>query len=134
MTDYVTPVTNRTARSFFNVSDWTRIYNNSQILAAAVGTSFDTISLPTVTSIPNITDLNKLIGNIERARLANLSAGALLALRYNWQEGNVSAIRYTDVNLWEETIRIMITAFQTRHNISGVTVAGASMTWRNNNG
>jgi len=132
ITDRVqTDVTWHTAKGFFNLSDWQRIYQNSYTASIATGSSFDTITPPTLTSIPSIVNLNKLILNIERARLASISAGALSSLRYNWGEGNVSAIRFTDVNLWEQTLAAILDVYIQRYERCGIAKCGQGLT-RNN--
>jgi hypothetical protein len=117
---YSTPVTDRTSadiaarnsKAFLNVSDWTRIYNNSQVvnsLAAIMlgaGIAFDTIALPTITTIPSVTNLNLLTGNIERVRVAVIAVlPSLTEIKDDYEAGpDKTAPKYTDVNLWESTL------------------------------
>jgi hypothetical protein len=117
---YVTPVTDRTSadiaarnsKAFMNVVDWTRIYNNSQLvnsLAAIMlgtGITFDVIALPTITTIPSVTNLNLLTGNIERIRVAVAAVlPSLTEIKDDYIAGaGEVAPRYTDVNLWESTL------------------------------
>ena len=120
---WTTPVTDRTpadlvarnSKAFMNTGDWTRIYENSRIVFTLVeidageSFTFNTISTPTITSIPTITDVNKLVTNIEGARLeaAVLATipGALTPIKFDWEDGpSVAMFGYRDVNLWESTL------------------------------
>lgn len=106
-------VTNKTAKAFFNVADWQRIYNNTQVTKAlvdfllSINITFNTVATPTITTIPTVTELNTLLANIERIRLAsNLPAiTGLTEITSAWLAGSsVDAPDYLDVNEWEKVI------------------------------
>jgi hypothetical protein len=112
---YVTPVTNRTAASYWNVSDWTRVYRNCQLASALseieTGTpiDFDLVSeTPTASTIPAVDNFNILLANLERMRLAVASesiSGAQTEIKDDWLEGVSNPVfGYSDCNLWESTI------------------------------
>lgn len=136
-----TDIDNRTSKAFINVADWTRIYDNSLIVhdlvEPIVGLEiiFETISVPTTTSIPTITDLNKLAGNIERTRIVAGATGAEKAIKYDWLEGaSQDTPNFTNVNLWEKTLDILHTAYSVspvRFARTGIAGSGRGKT-RNN--
>jgi hypothetical protein len=109
-----TDITNRTSKAFMNVATWARIYSNSQLVNSLAAVSLDTpiaftlITAPTIASIPNVTDLNTLTGNIEtlRAAVAGESiAGTTQAIKDDWEAGHdKQAPNYVNVNLWESTL------------------------------
>jgi len=118
---YTTPVTDRalsditvmTAKGYFNVADWTRIYRNAQIVNSLVEilvntpNSFPVISTPTIMSIPDLADFNALLLSIENFRTASapIEAVAPTAIKHDWIAGaGQLAPKYTDINLWESTI------------------------------
>lgn len=129
-------IAEKRAKAYLNVADWERIYTNTRILNDMVSTylgstvDFDDIALPTITTIPSVTDINKLVHNIERLRLA-MGITSQPALRYTWGEGNVPAPRYQDVNKWEQMIATILDHFTPRVARTGVAKAGASLN-RNN--
>ena len=150
---WVTPVTdraqsdidNRTSKAFLNTTDWTRIYGNVEVVNDLVegllGLTiiFDTIATPTGTTIPTITDLNKLTGNIERVRLIALVAGTEHHIKDDWEAGaDKQAPNFRNVNLWENTLLLIYTAYNagatTRRPVTGVAASGRSYTlnhkWR----
>ncbi|MBK8467725.1 MAG: hypothetical protein IPL32_18075 [Chloracidobacterium sp.] len=121
---YITPITDRsendiksrTAKAFFNVADWQRIYNNAQVTKTLVdliqGGSilFDTLPSITITTIPTVTELNTLLANIERIRVeANLPAiPGLTSIFAEWGEGVGSeSPDYLDVNEWEQVLDLI---------------------------
>lgn len=120
---YTTPITDRvlsdvttpTSKGYFNVADWTRIYNNARLTSSltfiqAGGTeAFTPITAPTTSTIPTlfISMFQTLTANIEQFR-ARMQAAALLTLpsiKTDWLAGagNV-APNYQHVNQWESTI------------------------------
>lgn len=118
---YVTPVKDRvlsdvtppvTAKGYFNVADWVRIYGNAQLASALaaieLGTplAFTAVVAPTITTISPRTQLNTLLSNIETMRAAMVALiPSLVAVKYDWAAGiNEDAPDYTDANLWETTI------------------------------
>lgn len=116
---YITPITdrtstdiiNRTAKAFWNVEDWERVYNNSQLVnglaSAMLGESidFDDLAAPTITTIPTAGEFNLFLANIERIRVAVQSEfipGTETEIEDAWIAGdNEDAPDYNDANLWE---------------------------------
>lgn len=148
---WVTPITDRvlsdvtsptpSGKGYFNVADWTRVNGNNielrSILAADGYKDIvpNTLVTPTMTTIPTVTDINQLIENIERLRLAACLPSALIsALPYDWLGGpNQDSPDYTDVNTWEENQLILHTAipYAVSYRIScGVAAAGQSRMWQ----
>ena len=121
---YVTAITDRvladvtptpTSKGYFNVADWTRVYENARLASALaaleLGTPivFNSATAPTITTVQGIhTALNILLANIERMRLAVAGesiAGTTTEIEDNWVSGaNEDAPDYTDANLWESTV------------------------------
>ena len=105
-------VTTPTAKGYFNVADWTRIYDNAAYVNAEILTNtghtvtFTTITAPTTSIDPTtiITKFNTLLANIEAMRLyVNLhgaSISAMTNLVYTAGAGEI-APSYIDVNQWE---------------------------------
>lgn len=121
---YTTPVTDRTAadiaaknpKAYFNVADWTRVYDNSQLVNSLAAVmldqqiTFNTLTAPTIATIPSVIDFNILVGNIEFLRayfnneVPNV-AGTLVSIKDDWEAGfNKDAPDYVDANLWESTL------------------------------
>lgn len=136
-------ITNKTSKAYFNVADWTRIYDNSLIVRDDLVTlygyaiTFTTLTTPTTATIPSASLINSLILNIERARLASgLPLGIGLAvLKTDWPEGiNASAPDYEDVNDWERNLYILH-VYPTYANdyrvCCGVTATGRARFWQN---
>jgi len=145
---YVTPIfdrtatdiANRTSKAFINVADWTRIYDNALFVNPIVGTAlgltiqFDTVSVPTSTTIPTVTDVNKLTGNIERMRVVAEAIGTVEVKDDYIAGAGQIAPDYLNVNDWEETIDIINTAYSftpVRFARTVVAECGAGIT-RNN--
>ncbi len=124
---YTTPVTDRSAddivakteKAFFNLADWMRIYNNAQIVAVLVAflnkveVTFNAVAEPTTATVPTVADLNTLLANIERARLASgvpESYGAV-EIKDDWDDGiSAEAPDYLDVNQWERVLDVIFNA------------------------
>lgn len=109
-------ITNRTAKAFMNVADWQRIYNNAQMADTLVsfllstGITFDAIADPTITTIPTVTQLNTLLANIERVRVASglPAITGLVEITSIWTAGSAAnAPDYLDVNTWEQVLSII---------------------------
>ncbi len=150
---YTTPITDRdyadilaqNSKAFFNVADWTRIYNNADHVNDQVNSyygssvAFTAVSSPTDDDISTIADFNTLLGNIEVLRawvVANVSYSPSeldTEIKDDWVagQGEVSP-NWQNVNRWENHIDIMcwISIVQ-RSPITGVATAGAGLT-RNN--
>lgn len=111
----LTDITTKTAKAFFNVADWVRIYGNAEIINAIVSElngaiTFDAITEPTVTRIPTVADINILLANIERIRInSGLPAiDGLVSIKHDWLEGSAAdAPDYLDVNTWEKVLDII---------------------------
>jgi hypothetical protein len=107
-----TDITNRTSKAYFNVADWNRIYNNAQLVNALATIKlnqailFTTLSEPTISTIPSITNFNALLANIERVRLAMVGLiPSLIEIKNDWIAGvNQSVFNYTHVNQWESAL------------------------------
>ena len=107
-------ITNRTSKAFMNVADWVRVYGNAELvnsltsIMANVLITFGQLATPTITSIPAITDVNTLAGNIELTRLAAVADGVTgisTEIKDNYVGGaQGDSPKYTDVNLWESTL------------------------------
>jgi hypothetical protein len=107
-------ITNKTSKGFFNVADWVRINGNTQIVNALINVlkslniTFDTLTPPTIATIPNIDDVNDFVDNIERIRAASgvpLATG-LVALKNDYTSGGITP-DYTTVNDWERDLDLL---------------------------
>lgn len=118
---YITPITDRTAadvtaknsKAYLNIVDWNRIYNNSvethDYILAKIGADvdFDELNEVAIDDIPNKTDLNTLLTNIENMRVweEGVFSLGLDEVKDDWDEGySADAPDYEDANLWEQTI------------------------------
>lgn len=150
---YTTPVTDRTlsditgmtTKGYFNVADWSRIYDNTLVLStmlAAIGqpSTFTTISTVTTSSIPGVTDFNNLIGNIKNVQSIVegflVSPTGLETLKSDWLAGaSEPTFNYVHVNSWEQNISILYQFISglaiLRKPRSGISTSGTSLT-RNN--
>jgi hypothetical protein len=119
---YVTAITDRvlsdvttpTSKGYFNVADWTRIYDNARLTASLVNIvddeayTFPSIGYPTIENIPTVTDFNDLLNAIEIMRSAVSVAGALVEIKDDWISGNgETSPDYSDANLWENTVDVI---------------------------
>jgi hypothetical protein len=117
---YVTPVTNRTqaAPGYWNVADWTRVYGNSNIVRNLTAIMLDTpiafnfLSLSlSITSFPQMSDFNTMLGNIEAVRLAVAGEsipGTETEIKDDWIAGlKNTQWDWEDVNLWESTLDVI---------------------------
>lgn len=109
-------ITNRTAKAFFNVADWLRVYGNSEIVNAltnvylALSIPFTELTEPTVTTFPTAAEINSLIENIDLCRAAACLPSALgvETLDYAYTEGAGGTVPdYTDVNAWEADLALV---------------------------
>lgn len=111
----ITDVTSKTAKAFFNVADWQRIYNNTQITKAlvdfllSISVTFDTLTTPTITTIPTVAQLNTLLANIERIRLAvEPTVTGLPIIKDDWEYGiGKESPDYLDANDWENVLDVI---------------------------
>jgi hypothetical protein len=115
-----TDIDSLTAKAFFNVIDWQRIYNNSQVAKAivdfllSINVSFDELTEPSITTIPAVTEINTLLANIEAIRAASglPEIDGITEIFSDWQEGpGANAPDYLDVNEWERILEALIRSF-----------------------
>ena len=109
-----TDITNKTSKAYFNVADWERVYGNSQVTSSLAeimldtAIDFDLLAAPTVTTVPNVTDFNMFLTNIETLRAAVQSEsipGTGSAIKTDWVAGaSEPSPSYINANLWESTI------------------------------
>lgn len=143
---YTIAVTNRNEtdiliqsdKAFYNVSDWERLYNNTEYVKTImeillhIGIVFNSVTPPTITKIPTVTDFNTLIANINRIRVdSKLPAiEGLVTLKDDWAAGSKETTpTYIDVNAWEKVVDIMMQSIGVlvEYNIyCGVATAGMS--------
>lgn len=143
-----TDIDTRTSKAFFNVATWDRIEDNAIFVRDALIGVFGgvvvftgTTSAPSITSIPDVDDFNRLLENIEQLRQAALSvmpALTISAVTHDWAAGvSQNAPDYTDVNHWEEVIDIIYqtiliyTDGQLRFSRTGIATTNSNMTWMN---
>ena len=146
MTDYITPITNRTltditnrtARGFFNLSDWERIDNNTAYAAEMVeafqGITIARTVLPvrTMDNFMLASDINALVQNIINVRDAAIYADTA---GYNISASFIPggrSMNYINVNTWEKVLDVIVKRYS---NLSfgrtakiGVAVAGQRLT------
>ena len=113
-----TDIYTKTSKAYLNVADWTRIYNNCQLVSSlseiltGAPISFILITIPTTASIPTIDDLRNITGNIETLRAAVVAAETITGIdteiKTDWFAGaSYQAPNYQDVNAWERTIDLI---------------------------
>jgi hypothetical protein len=124
---YITPIydraesdiENRTSKAFFNVTDWARIHNNTQVAQLlveallSIDITSNTVTPPTMTTIPTVTQLNEFLENIETLRLASAlpEITGLVAIKYDWIAGRMAGTPdYLVVNDWERVLDIVYNA------------------------
>lgn len=109
-------ITNLTAKAFFNVADWVRVYNNALVVnelvefLLSINITFDTVTTPTITTIPTVTQLNTLLANIERIRVAAClpAITGLTEVTAAWVAGNAEdSPTYLDANTWERVLDVI---------------------------
>lgn len=132
----------RTAKAFFNVSDWVRIYGNTEQVNAFVRlmTGLDValtpLTAPVATSFPDVGEINSLIENIDLLRAAvPLPSGlGLVALKHDYVAGTgAEAPDYEDVNDWErdlELVRDCLAKVADYTVYCGVAAAGQPRHWQ----
>jgi hypothetical protein len=157
---YVTAITDRaqtdidthTSKAYFNVADWDRIEDNSVFVKDELVTQYGpivaftgTTSAPAITTIPDVSLFNQLLGNIEYLRQAALSVLPMLAsetgftaIKFDWEAGaDKQSPNYLHVNQWEKVIDIVharlatYTALRFRYPRTGVAMANSGLTWNN---
>ena len=152
---YTPPITDRTradviaknSKAYINVSDLTRIYNNSlevhDLLESALGYNipFTAVTLPTTLTNPTtlwtlvgiiLTDINNIIISVSSWNLSGVRQ-----IKKDWERGkHVLAINYAHVNSWELILDILYVYFNGTMNRyqfprTGVAISGAG-SLRNN--
>lgn len=151
MSEFITPIfdrthadiTNLTAKAYMNVADWLRIYGNAKLAARLVATlngypiQFDEVAAPTIYTFPKVEDLNLILANIERVRVAaNLPpTTGLIQVVANWAAGyNEDSPGYEDANTWERVIALVVGAMQATadHKVQcGIAYPGQPRFWQN---
>jgi hypothetical protein len=122
---YTTPVTDRalsdiqtpTSKGHWNVDDFERVYGNSQLVSSLAAImldttiAFDTLTAPTITTIPAVADFNTFLANIENVRVAvdgESIPGTSVSIKDDYSAGpGEDAPDYTDANLWELVIDVI---------------------------
>ncbi len=132
----------RVPKAFFNVEDWMRIdqhtlYCQEQILALlGVDVTLNTLTVPDITTIPTAAEINELIENIDRLRLAVSFPAALglVALDYDYEAGTGAvAPDYEDVNAWENDLKLLKEGLEQAAGYfipCGVGTSGQSHLWQ----
>ncbi|MBI5954381.1 MAG: hypothetical protein HY865_22215 [Chloroflexi bacterium] len=106
-------ITARTAKGYFNLVDWYRVYDNSvylrDLLECLLGRtlSWTDVSYPTITTFPTVASLNQMLQNIinmeESAGFPVISG--MVVITADWQEGTGAVSPdYEDANNWENLI------------------------------
>lgn len=143
---WVTPVTDRAAsdlvarnaKAFLNVADWKRIDGNISIVQAlilsliGVTVTLNSLDTPATTTFPTADEINELVENIERLRIA--SGLGLPVLSYDYLSGAAAtAPDYIIVNAWEDNLKAMYDRLplSTSYMIAcGVATSGQSHLWQ----
>lgn len=155
---YTTPVTdrtmadvqNKTAKGYFNLADFTRIYGNNvevNTLLAIFGASvpsFTTISGVTTASTDLLAIINTMVGNIENLRLWCIAIQPSYfsgltgfdELKDDWAGGpSASAPTYVYVNSWEKVLDLayqkILDYTADRSPCIGIAVTGSDFTYQN---
>lgn len=138
----LTDVQIKALKAYFNLVDWTRIYENADVVHNMINwlidadVTFTTITVPLLVSIPDVSDFNILLENMERVRLAapDPEWGDLKELRTDWSEGNrVESPNYEDVNDWERNLyilRYVLLMVADQMLSCGVFAVGQSRVWQ----
>ena len=149
MTEWITPITDRTAqdvidkedKAFFNIVDWIRINGNAEHVNALVNLlrvlniEFTELTTPTITTIPDASDINDFVANIERLRVASpfpVSFG-IAELKDDYVGGLTEVINYETVNSWESDLEKIKDCLLTAANWTvycGVAAVGQARFWQ----
>lgn len=125
---YTTPITDRDAadiaaqnsKAFWNVADWTRVYDNSSATNTHINSEFGAsipfyaCTTPTNTTIPTVADFNEFLANIERIRVwvvANVvyyPSALDTGIEDSYTAGqSETSPNYTNANRWESHLDLM---------------------------
>lgn len=111
-----TDIDTLTDKAFQNVSDWMRLYGNAKaargLVQAIRGVSidFDDVAAMTTYSFPTYAELNLILANVERIRLAAdlPDDPELVNVDVGWGYGvSEDAPTFESVNSWERVIEII---------------------------
>lgn len=149
---WVTPITDRgptdvssptpAGKGYFNVADWTRIDGNVAVIKAMLDAAdyldipLYSLTLPDITTIPDVTDINEFVENIERVRISScLPLGiGLVMLNYAYIGGaNAIVPNYETVNDWENNLLLIYTAIPLAIDYQihcGVAAVGQTRLWQ----
>jgi hypothetical protein len=147
---WITPITdralsdilNRTAKGFFNVLDWSRIYGNAEYVCTlievlkSINVDCPVLETPTTATIPNAEDINDFLEGLETLRIAStLSNPDLVVLKTDYTSGeSAETPDYEDVNSWENNL-LILKNFLIRSSayevFCGVAEAGQIRFWQN---
>jgi hypothetical protein len=150
MTVYLDPITDRsatdiaakTAKAFFNVADWARIYGNAQVAKVLIETlnaveiTFTAIAEPTIASMARASAINTLCANIENIRAGTSlpEIVGIIDLKTDWGTGPTSAAPYyITVNQWEamiDALRAAMVLSVDYRVYCGVAVVGQARFWQ----
>lgn len=131
----------RTAKAFFNIADWSRITGNcveaQTVIEQLTGVVVALTSLtePTVTTFPRAEDINALVENIERLRVAAglpVAVAPVLSHAYTGGAGS-PAPDYQAVNQWEAVLDAIYTLLPHAYDYAvscGVAAAGQPRLWQ----
>jgi hypothetical protein len=131
-----------TVKAYFNLADWTRIYENAEALndllndLLELGVPFTTITEPIITDMPDVHDLNDLLENIELLRLATglPNYEGMTELKIDWEGGTrADSPTYVHVNQWEYTeakIKTLLSRLANQIVVCGVPSCGQSRLWQ----
>lgn len=146
---WVTPITDRaqtdidskTSKGYFNVSDWVRIDGNVDVvLAMLTSNGYETpsktsLTTPTTTTIPTVSELNSFINNIVILQEVVYLGSSLATLKHDYQPGaNADAPDFNDVNDWENNLLVMYDSIPKAVDFRiacGVARAGQERFWQN---
>ena len=105
----LTDIQNRTSKAFWNVADWERVTGNTDLVSDGVyaygglPVALHTLTPPTVTTIPKASDINQMVENIERLRVA--AALDMPALKHDYAPGlGAPAPDFHAANAWEAAL------------------------------
>jgi hypothetical protein len=138
----LTDILTRTAKAFINVSDWMRIYGNTEQVQAAIRlmlaleVPITELPEPVIAQFPDVADVNALIENIELLGQAACLPATIYSplIKHDYVAGNGAvAPDYEDVNLWEQdldTIRAMLARAVDQMVYCGVAGCGQERLWQ----
>lgn len=150
MTTYIEPifdrtqddVDNKTSKGFFNVVDWQRINNNTQLVRILAEIFYNStisqnsLTTPSLTTIPTVAELNSFLENINLIiRSSSLpTISGLVEVKDDWVSGRMAgAPDYIIVNSWEQILDLLLEkliAFARYEIYCGVAASGQPRFWQ----